>query len=79
MPTPIRLPELGTGTVRLSVWYANVGDQVRERERLIEVLVDGATFDVVSPGNGRLSQQRFVEGDSVVSGQILGIIDTEEE
>ena len=37
MPTPIRLPELGTGPVMLSVWFANVGDQVYEGDRLVEV------------------------------------------
>src|SRR5437899_1363006 len=55
MRTPITLPELGlpeSRTVTLSVWYARQGDFVFEGDRLVEVLTDGATFDVPSPANG---------------------------
>ncbi len=52
MPTPIRLPDLGGGPVTLSHWYAEPGERVLAGERLVEVLTDGATFEVTAPATG---------------------------
>ena len=45
MQVEIRLPELGAAPAVLSVWFAEEGERVYEGDRVIEVLVDGATFD----------------------------------
>jgi pyruvate/2-oxoglutarate dehydrogenase complex dihydrolipoamide acyltransferase (E2) component len=74
MPTPILLPELGTAPVFLSVWFAAVGDRVYEGDRLVEVLVDGATFDVAAPATGRLVEKRAHAPDRLSAGQILGVV-----
>ena len=44
MRSPIVLPDLGAGPVVLSIWLARPGDHVFEGDRLVEVLVQGATF-----------------------------------
>ena len=49
MRKPILLPELGAGPAVLSVWFAEPGETVFEGDRLVEVLVAGATFDVSAP------------------------------
>ena len=75
MPTRILTPELGAPAV-LSVWFAAVGDLVYEGDRLVEVLVGGATFDVSSPATGRLAEKLALPDDPLVAGQVLGIVDS---
>ena len=74
MPTPILLPDLGTAPVVLSVWFAAVGDRVYEGDRLVEVLVDGATFDVPAPATGRLAEKSAYPDDRLAPGQTLGVV-----
>ena len=81
MRTPITLPELGlpeSRTVTLSVWYAQQGDFVFEGDRLVEVLTDGATFDVPSPASGRLVERRAFPRDILRAGQVLGVVEAED-
>ena len=71
------LPDLGTGPdvpIVISHWYAARGDEVWEGERLVEVLVGPATFDVPSPATGRLAEVRQWEDDRVTPGALLGMI-----
>jgi len=78
MRTQIVLPELGLaagGRVTLSVWYAAAGDQVFEGDRLVEVLTDGATFDVACPATGRLAECHALPRDVVRVGQVLGVVE----
>jgi pyruvate/2-oxoglutarate dehydrogenase complex dihydrolipoamide acyltransferase (E2) component len=65
--------------VELSVWFAKVGEHVFEGERLVEVLLNGATFDVASPATGRLVSRAVAIRDSVAVGQRLGEIETDPE
>lgn len=69
------LPELGTGPAEpivVSHWYAARGDRVWEGDRLVEVLVGPATFDVSSPSTGRLQAIHGREDDRVWPGAVLG-------
>ncbi len=71
------LPDLGTGPdtpVVVSYWFAARGETVWEGERLVEVLVGPATFDVPAPATGRLVEIRIREDDSVLPGDVLGRI-----
>lgn len=76
------LPELGTSPVEpivVSHWYAARGDQVWEGDRLVEVLVGPATFDVSSPSTGRLAAIHGREDDRVLPGAVLGLVAVVEE
>jgi pyruvate/2-oxoglutarate dehydrogenase complex dihydrolipoamide acyltransferase (E2) component len=75
MRTEIRLPELGAAPAVLSVWFADPGDAVFEGDRLVEVLVGGATFDVPSPATGRLAEQWALPDDPLSPGQVLGVVE----
>ena len=76
MKTTVTLPELGAaGPITLSVWYVLPGDLVLQGERLVEVLLEGATFDVSAPVSGWLSEQLALPRDLVRPGQALGTID----
>jgi Biotin-requiring enzyme len=71
------LPELGTGPdqpIVISHWFASRGKFVFEGERLVEVLVGPATFDVSSPRDGRLADIRQREDDRVEPGSVLAYL-----
>jgi pyruvate/2-oxoglutarate dehydrogenase complex dihydrolipoamide acyltransferase (E2) component len=61
------------------VWYADPGETVFEGDRLVEVLVDGATFDVASPATGKLIEKRAYTKDRLQTGQVLGVVEAEVE
>jgi pyruvate/2-oxoglutarate dehydrogenase complex dihydrolipoamide acyltransferase (E2) component len=71
------LPELGTGPdvpIVVSHWFAERGDEVWEGDRLVEVLVGPATFDVPAPTSGRLAVIHGLEDDRVTPGMVLGLV-----
>ena len=78
MRAEILLPELGAAPVVVSVWFADSGEAVYEGDRLVEVLLRGATFDVSSPATGRLVEELALPDDPVLPGQVLGIVEVEE-
>jgi pyruvate/2-oxoglutarate dehydrogenase complex dihydrolipoamide acyltransferase (E2) component len=77
--TPIVLPDVGAAPVVLSVWFANVGDAVYEGDRLVEILAQGATFDVPAPATGRLAEKVAYPDDPLRPGQVLGVVEMEED
>jgi pyruvate/2-oxoglutarate dehydrogenase complex dihydrolipoamide acyltransferase (E2) component len=78
MRTEILLPELGADPAVVSVWYADPGEAVYEGDRLVEILVGGATFDVAAPATGRLIGKLALPDDPVLPGQVLGVMEVEE-
>ena len=73
----VLLPELGTDPdepIVISHWFASRGDEVWEGDRLVEVLVGPATFDVPAPRTGRLAEIRGREDDRVWPGTVLGLL-----
>jgi pyruvate/2-oxoglutarate dehydrogenase complex dihydrolipoamide acyltransferase (E2) component len=71
------LPDLGTGPdvpIVVSHWFAARGEEVWEGDRLVEVLVGPATFDVPAPASGRLAEIREREDDPVAPGAVLGLV-----
>jgi pyruvate/2-oxoglutarate dehydrogenase complex dihydrolipoamide acyltransferase (E2) component len=77
MRTPILLPELGAAPVLLSAWFANTGEAVYSGDRLVEVVVGGATFDVSSPATGRLAEKLALPADRLSPGQVLGTVEAD--
>jgi pyruvate/2-oxoglutarate dehydrogenase complex dihydrolipoamide acyltransferase (E2) component len=78
MRAPIILPDLGAARASLSVWFADPGEFVYEGDRLVEILVNGATFDVSAPATGRLTEKCAFPDDPVDVGQVLGVLDAED-
>jgi len=78
--TRVVLPELGAGIEKatLSYWYFQDGDKVTEKDDLVELTTDKATFNLPSPCSGRLIEISFREGDSVNIGDSLAVIDEEQ-
>jgi pyruvate/2-oxoglutarate dehydrogenase complex dihydrolipoamide acyltransferase (E2) component len=78
MHAEIRLPELGATPVVLSVWFADPGDLVFEGDRVVEVRIGAATFDVAAPATGRLSEKLHLPNDQVETGQVLGLVEVDQ-
>jgi pyruvate/2-oxoglutarate dehydrogenase complex dihydrolipoamide acyltransferase (E2) component len=73
----VLLPDLGTGpdaTILVSQWHAAVGATVWQGDRLVELLVGPAAFDLPAPADGLLTEIRAREDDRVVPGDVLGML-----
>ena len=82
MQAPVILPETGidVGTeMCVSFWFAEEGEEVLEGDRLVEILAGPVTFDVPAPASGRLVEIRIVEEDAVRSGDLLAVLETDDE
>ena len=75
MPVPITLPDLGTPRAVFSLWYVAAGERVYEGDRVAEVVIPGATFDVPAPVTGTVRDRHARPNDGVTAGHLLGTID----
>ena len=73
------LPELGAGIKKATVsyWFFKDGERVKEKDDLVELVTDKATFNLPSPCTGVISEIMYSEGDDVEVGQILAVINEE--
>ena len=71
------LPELGEGIEKATVsyWYFKEGEKVNEKDDLVELTTDKATFNLPSPCTGIISEVLVHEGDTVNVGEVLAIIE----
>ena len=75
--TKVVLPELGEGIDKATVsyWYFQEGEKVNEKDDLVELTTDKATFNLPSPCTGMVSEIFFREGDTVNVGETLAVIE----
>ncbi len=78
MRSPILVPDIGAEMPSLSLWFAQPGDAVYAGDRLVELLLSDATFDIASPATGRLAEKVARPGERLEPGQVLGWIDEEQ-
>lgn len=71
------LPELVSGIKEATVtyWFYKVGERVNEKDDLIELVTDKATFNLPSPASGTVMQIMISEGDVAKVGDVLGVIE----
>ena len=75
MSVPIIIPDLKCdGTLRVCGWLVEVGEEVQQGDRLVELLTTGITFDVAAPVTGRISAIDKSRNTSVIEGETLGWI-----
>jgi pyruvate/2-oxoglutarate dehydrogenase complex dihydrolipoamide acyltransferase (E2) component len=74
----LTLPELGAGEmpVTASLWLVEVGDEVSEGDRLLEVCFGAASVDLPAPASGVLLEMLVAEDDVLCVGQELGVIES---
>jgi pyruvate dehydrogenase E2 component (dihydrolipoamide acetyltransferase) len=70
------MPDVGGGaTPAIHLWFVEPGDQVYAGDRIVELLLAGATFDVSSPVSGRLAEKIARPGEQLAPGQVLGWVE----
>jgi pyruvate/2-oxoglutarate dehydrogenase complex dihydrolipoamide acyltransferase (E2) component len=80
MRVEVRLPELGEDAGKeatVSFWYVEDGGRVEKDADLVEMVTDKATFNVPAPASGMLKEVAVVEGDLVMVGQMMAVIEQE--
>ncbi|MCX5713337.1 MAG: hypothetical protein NT033_00670 [Candidatus Omnitrophica bacterium] len=75
--TKVVLPSLGEGIEKATVsyWFFQEGDKISEKEDLVELATDKATFNLPSPVSGTLSKILLHEGDTAHVGDALAEIE----
>jgi pyruvate/2-oxoglutarate dehydrogenase complex dihydrolipoamide acyltransferase (E2) component len=71
----IVVPELGSDRATFSLWHVRPGDHVTAGDRVAEVLIPGAIYDVGAPASGVLVERTAQPGDPLAPGQTIGEIE----
>lgn len=79
MRRAIVAPDLRAAAPVLSLWFARPGERVYAGDRVAEILLDGATFEVSAPCSGRLAEALAYPADPLTPGQVLGYIEDDEQ
>lgn len=75
----VKVPELSESVseAMLLEWKRKPGDIVAADEILIEIETDKVVLEVPSPAAGQLAEIRAQNGQTVVSGEVIAVIDTD--
>jgi len=73
----IKVPELAEsiseGTI--AKWLKNIGDHVVKGDYLVELETDKVNIEIISDYSGKITEQKFSEGDIVRVGEVIAEID----
>lgn len=76
----VTLPELAVeGPITVSLWLVEPGSWVTESQPIVEILAGSAVVDLPAVAAGRLARVLVAEDEPVVIGQLLAVIESEEE
>jgi len=75
------MPDLGMPTARptASVWLVEEGREVTVGDRVLEVLCGSVTVDLPAPASGVLVETLVTDDEPLAVGQVLAIIESEED
>lgn len=75
----VKVPELSESVSEATLleWKRKPGDIVAADEILIEIETDKVVLEVPSPAAGELAEIRAQNGQTVVSGEVIAVIDTD--
>ena len=79
MQIEVKVPALSESVSEASLvsWHKKAGDSVKRDENLIDIETDKVVMELPAPADGVIVQILKADGSSVVSGDLLAIIDTE--
>jgi 2-oxoglutarate dehydrogenase E2 component (dihydrolipoamide succinyltransferase) len=71
------LPELGMSSVPILVgqWLVEIGREVTEGDRLLEIIAGSAAVDLPAPASGVLRETFVGEDERLTVGQVLGVVE----
>jgi 2-oxoglutarate dehydrogenase E2 component (dihydrolipoamide succinyltransferase) len=75
----VKVPQLSESVAEATLlkWHKKIGDSVARDETLIDVETDKVVMELPASGAGVLSKIIKNDGDTVVSGEVIALIDTE--
>ena len=82
MRVEVELPETDENNgdeATISFWYVEEDEEVEEGEDIVEMITAKTTFNITAPVSGRLVEILAQEGDVVKVGDIMAILETDEE
>ena len=76
MTTEVRVPALPESVSDGVVvcWHKQAGDTIKRDEALVDIETDKVVLEVPAPAGGVLEKILFFDGDTVISDQIIGVI-----
>jgi len=79
MQVEVRVPQLSESVseATLVAWRKKAGEAVKRDENLIDVETDKVVLELPAPSDGVLVKIVKNDGDSVTSGEVIAVIDTE--
>jgi len=77
----IQLPAMGEGIIEATItrWLVSPGDEISEDQSIVEIATDKVDSEIPSPTAGKIKELLFAEGDVPQVGQVIAVIETEEE
>lgn len=78
MRHPLVMPDLGLDDRELAVslWLVEVGSEVTQGDRVVEIMAGEVTVDLAAPASGVLVEALVAEDDAVVVGDTLAFIES---
>src|SRR3954463_8491959 len=79
MQVEVKVPQLSESVseATLVAWRKKAGEPVKRDENLIDIETDKVVLELPSPVDGVLSKIVKKDGDSVTSGEVIAMIDTD--
>ena len=79
MQVEVKVPQLSESVseATLVAWRKKPGEAVKRDENLIDVETDKVVLELPAPADGVLAKIVKNDGDSVTSGEVIAVIDTE--
>ncbi len=73
----LKMPKLGESVEEATItkWFVKVGDMVEDDQALLEIATDKVDSEIPSPVSGRIVKILYQEGEKVVVGKVIAIID----
>ncbi len=75
----VKVPQLSESVAEATLlnWHKKPGEAVARDENLIDIETDKVVLELPAPDAGVLSQVLKQDGDTVVAGEIIAMIDTD--
>src|SRR5687768_10403720 len=79
MQVEVKVPQLSESVseATLVAWRKKAGEAVKRDENLIDIETDKVVLELPAPADGVITKLIKNDGDSVTSGDVIAIIDTE--
>ncbi|MFK9092930.1 2-oxoglutarate dehydrogenase complex dihydrolipoyllysine-residue succinyltransferase [Bacillus salipaludis] len=73
----IKVPELAESISEgiIAKWLKNIGDYVEKGDYLVELETDKVNIEIISDYSGKITEQKFSEGDIVRVGETIAVVD----